>query len=129
MCSLAPRNLYFVDFYNAVACLALEAKFLMWSEMKRYLPDEDRSVYPPNMQLPTWIIVTVGPFPLQLLWKVDTAHPSVCAPQHLTNLRRDELRRTGAENEFNLTRDLMSRLPRILDEQRAPSSQFHQITH
>ena len=69
------------------------------------------------------------PFPSQLLWKVDNAQPSVCARKHLTNLLRDELLRTGAKNEFNLTRYLMSRLPRILDEQRAPRSQFHQITH
>ena len=92
--------------------------------MKWYLlEDQDRSVYPPTMELPTWIIVTVGPFSSQLLWKVDTAQPSV------TNLLRDELLRTGAKNEFNLTGYLMSRLPRILDEQRAPRSQLKQITY
>ena len=61
----------------------------------------------------------MGPFPSQLLWKVDAAQPSVFARQHLTNLLRDELRRTGAKNEFNLSTYLMSRLPRILDELRA----------
>ena len=71
------------------------------------------------MKLPTWITVTEGPFPSQLLWKVDAAQPSVCASQHLANLLRDELRRTGAKNEFNLTRYFISMLPRILDELRA----------
>ena len=97
--------------------------------MKRYLLNQDTSVYPPNMKLPTLIIVTVGPFPSQLLWKVDAAQPSVFARQHLTNLLRDELRRTGTKNEFNLTRYLMSRLLRILDELRAARKIFQKEEH
>ena len=86
--------------------------------------DQDTSVYPPNMWLPTLIIVTVGPFPSQLLWKVDTDQPSVLARQHRTNLLRDELWRTEPKNEFNLTRYLASRSPRILDEHRAPKTKL-----
>ena len=63
-------------------------------------------------------MTTVGPFSSQLLWKVDAAQPSVFACQHFTNLLRDELRRTGAKNEFNLSMYLISRLPRILDARR-----------
>ena len=61
----------------------------------------------------------MGPFPSQLLWKVDAAQPSVFARQHLTNRLLDELRRTGAKNKFNLMRYFLSRLPRIFDEVRA----------
>ena len=68
-----------------------------------------------------------SPFPSQLLWKVDAAQPSVFARQHLTNLLRDELRRTGAKNEFNLMRYFMSRLPRMLDELRAAKKIFQKI--
>ena len=64
-------------------------------------------------------MVTVGPFPSQLLWNVDAAQPSVLACQHLTNLLRPGLRRTGSKYEFNWPRYLLSRLARILDEVRA----------
>ena len=62
-------------------------------------------------------MVTVGPFPSQLLWNVDNAQPSVLACQHLTNLLRLGLRRTGPKYELNLMRYLLSRLPRIVDEE------------
>ena len=62
-------------------------------------------------------MVTVGPFPSQLLWNVDAAQPSVLACQHLTNLLRPGLLRTGSKYEFNLSQYLLSR---ILDEVRAP---------
>ena len=67
-------------------------------------------------------MVTVGPFPSQLLWNVDIAQPSLLASQHLTNLLRSWLWRTGSKYEFNLARGLLSRLPRILDEVRAPEN-------
>ena len=67
-------------------------------------------------------MVTVGPFPSQLLWNVDVAQPSLLACQHLTNLLRSWLWRTGSKYEFNLARGLLSRLPRILDEVRAPEN-------
>ena len=66
-------------------------------------------------------MVTVGPFPSQLLWNVDTAQPSVLARQHLTNLLRPGLLRTArSKYEFNLPKYVLSRLPRILDELRVP---------
>ena len=63
---------------------------------KMYLLLHDTSVYPPNMESFTLMIVTVGPLPSQLLWNVDAAQPSVLACQHFTNLLRSELRRTGS---------------------------------
>ena len=71
----------------------------------------------------------MGPFPSQLLWKVDAAQPSVFARQHLTNLLLDELRRTGAKNKFNLMRYFLSRLPRIFDEVRAAKTIFQKVEH
>ena len=44
-------------------------------------------------------MVTVGPLPSQLLWNVDAAQPSVSACQHLTNLLRSLLIRTGSKYE------------------------------
>ena len=61
-----------------------------------YLLLHDMSVYPPNMESFTLMIVTVGPLPSQLLWNVDAAQPSVLACQHFTNLLHSELRRTGS---------------------------------
>ena len=61
-----------------------------------YLLLHDTSVYPPNMESFTLMIVTVGPLPSQLLWNVDAAQPSVLACQHFTNLLHSELRRTGS---------------------------------
>ena len=61
-----------------------------------YLLLHDTSVYPPNMESFTLMIVTVGPLPSQLLWNVDAAQPSVLACQHFTNLLRSKLRKTGS---------------------------------
>ena len=62
-------------------------------------------------------MVTVGPFPSQLLWNVDAAQPSVLACQHLTNLLRPGLRRTGSKYDLSLMRYLPSRLPIIVDKE------------
>ena len=67
-------------------------------------------------------MVTVGPFPSQLLWNVDAAQPSVLACQHLTNLLRPVVWSTGSKNEFNLSRYLLPWLSRMLDELRAPKN-------
>ena len=64
-------------------------------------------------------MVTVGPFPSQLLWNVDATQPSVLACQHLTNLLRSVVLNTGSKYEFNWSEYLLSKLPRILDEVRA----------
>ena len=68
-------------------------------------------------------MVTVGPFPSQLLWNVDDAQPSVLARQHLTNLLRPVVWSTGSKNEFNLSRYLLPWLSRMLDELRAPKNE------
>ena len=65
-------------------------------------------------------MVTVGPFPSQLLWNVDAAQPSVLACQHLTNLLRPAVWSTGFKYEFNLLRYLLPWLSRMLDELRSP---------
>ena len=65
-------------------------------------------------------MVTVGPFPSQLLWNVDAAQPSVLGCQHLTNLLRPVVWSTGSKYEFNLLLYLLPWLSRMLDEQRAP---------
>ena len=67
-------------------------------------------------------MVTVGPFPSQLLWNVDAAEPSVLALQHLTNMLSFGLWRTGSKYEFSCARYLLSRPSRILDEVREPES-------
>ena len=62
------------------------------------------------------MIVTVGPFPSQLLWNVVEAHPSVLACQHLQNILRSELWRTGFKWDISFPKYLVrSRLPRIAD--------------
>ena len=53
------------------------------------------------------MIVTVGPLPLQLLWNIDAAQPSVFACQHLTNLLRSLLIRTGSKYENNTFKYLL----------------------
>ena len=68
-------------------------------------------------------MVTVGPFPSQLLWNVDAAQPSVLACQHLTNLLRPVVWSTGSKYEFNLSRYLLPWLSRMLDELRAPKNE------
>ena len=67
-------------------------------------------------------MVTVGPFPSQLLWNVDAAQPSVLACQHLTNLLRPVDWSTESNNEFNLSRYLLPWLSRMRDELRAPKN-------
>ena len=68
-------------------------------------------------------MVTVGPFPSQLLWNVDAAQPSVLACQHLTNLLRPVVWRTESKYEFSCTRYLLSRVLRMVDPAR-PSKEF-----
>ena len=46
------------------------------------------------------MIVTVGPFPSQLLWNVEAVEPSVLACQHRTN-RPLGLIRTGSKKDNN----------------------------
>ena len=88
---------------------------------KIYLLLHDTSVYPPNMESFTLMIVTVGPLPSQLLWNVDAAQPSVLACQHLTKSVRDAVGRTGSKNEISFPKYLLgSRLPRISDAPRPP---------
>ena len=82
-----------------------------------YSPDgifQATSLYPPNIKLPTWMIVTVGPLSSQLPWNVDAAQPSSLACQHLTNLLRTELMITGFKNDANFSKYLTS-LPRMVD--------------
>ena len=78
-------------------------------------------------------MVTVGPFPSQLLWNVDAAQPSVLACQHLTNLLRPVVWSTGSKYEFNLPRYLLPWLSRMLDELRAPKTKVvhidEKVTH
>ena len=64
-------------------------------------------------------MVTVGPFPSQLLWNVDAAQPSVLACQHLTNLLRPVVWSTGSKYEINLKWYLLPWLSKVLDELRA----------
>ena len=86
-----------------------------------YLLLHDTSVYPPNMESFTLMIVTVGPLPSQLLWNVDAAQPSVLACQHLTKSVRDAVGRTGSKNEISFPKYLLgSRPPRISDAPRPP---------
>ena len=80
---------------------------------------QDTPLYPPNMKLPTWIMVTVGPLSSQLPWNVDAAQPSSLACQHLTNLLRTELLITGSKNDLKFSKYLMS-LPRIVDASKPP---------
>jgi len=88
---------------------------------KIYLLLHDTSVYPPNMESFTLMIVTVGPLPSQLLWNVDAAQPSVLACQHLTKSVRDAVGRTGSKNEISFPKYLLgSRLPSIIDAPRPP---------
>ena len=88
---------------------------------KIYLLLHDTSVYPPNMESFTFMSVTVGPFPSQLLWNVDAAQPSVLACQHLTKSVLDALWRTGSKNEISFPKYLLeSRLPSIVDAPRPP---------
>ena len=68
-------------------------------------------------------MVTVGPFPSQLLWNVNDAQPSVLACQHLTNLLRPVVWSTGSKNEINLKWYLLPWLSRMLDELRAPKNE------
>ena len=77
------------------------------------------SLYPPNIKLPTWMIVTVGPLSSQLPWNVDAAQPSSLACQHLTNLLRTELLITGSKNNVKFSKYLLS-LPRIVDALKPP---------
>ena len=80
---------------------------------------QDTPLYPPNMKLPTWIMVTVGPLSSQLPWNVDAAQPSSLACQHLTNLLRTELLITGSKNDLKFSKYLLS-LPRIVDASKPP---------
>ena len=65
------------------------------------------------------MIVTVGPLPSQLLWNVDAAQPSVSACQHLTNLLRSLLIRTGSKYENSTFKYwLLSRLRSMADKPR-----------
>ena len=80
---------------------------------------QDTPLYPPNMKLPTWIMVTVGPLSSQLPWNVDAAQPSSLACQHLTNLLRTELMITGSKNDANFSKYLPS-LPRMVDALKPP---------
>ena len=108
---------------------------------------QDTSMYPPNMKLPTWMMVTVGPLSSQLPWNVDAAfpasrglsrrgknfclvvretssredaaQPSSLACQHLTNLLRTELLITGSKNDLKFSKYLLS-LPRIVDASKPP---------
>ena len=55
----------------------------------------------------------MGPLPSQLLWKVDTPQPSICARQHLTNLMAGAFWSTGNKNVFSCSRYLPWTLLRI----------------
>ena len=68
-------------------------------------------------------MVTVGPFPSQLLWNVDAAQPSVLACQHLTNLLRPVVWSTGSKYEINLKWYFLPWLSRMLDELRASKNE------
>ena len=86
-----------------------------------YVLLHDTSVYPPNMESFTLMIVTVGPLPSQLLWNVDAAQPSVLACQHLAKSVRDVPVRTGSKNEISFPKYLLgSRLSSIIDAPRPP---------
>ena len=72
------------------------------------------------------MMVTVGPFPSQLLWNIDAAQPSVLACQHLTKLLLLGLLRTGYKYNFSWSRYLLSSLLRMVDTAR-PSKEFFKI--
>ena len=52
-----------------------------------------------------------GTLSLTITGEGDSPQPSVFARQHITNLLRDKLWRTGAKKEFILTRYFTSKLP------------------
>ena len=88
---------------------------------RMYLLLHDTSVYPPNMESFTFMSVTVGPLPSQLLWNVDAAQPSASACQHLTKSLWDAMGKTGSKNEISFPKYLLgSRLPSIIDAPRPP---------
>ena len=68
------------------------------------VPFHDTLLYPPNIKLPTWMIVTVGPLSSHFLWNVDAAQPSCLACQHLTNLLPTELMITGSKNDAKFSK-------------------------